>query len=124
MYWQSSRRKFEPMSAPSRRQMRSTRSLPYHPTGTPGQRRHPVIATALRVEISALHHQLAVLQRPARGRPRLRPADRALWVWLCRMWSDWRRALVIVKPEPVFSVCEARGLPRATRLTFRQSCAS
>jgi putative transposase len=27
--------------------------------------------------------------------------DRLLWVWLSRIWSDWRSALAIVKPETV-----------------------
>jgi hypothetical protein len=36
----------------------------------------------------ALRHQLAVLQRTAR-RPRLRTADRLLWVLLSRMCSGW-----------------------------------
>src|SRR3954469_20303693 len=30
-------------------------------------------------------------------------ADRLLWAWLCEAWSDWRSALVIVKPETVIS---------------------
>jgi transposase InsO family protein len=29
--------------------------------------------------------------------------DRWLWVWLSRSWSDWRTALVIVKPETVIA---------------------
>jgi hypothetical protein len=29
----------------------------------------------------------------------LRRADRCLWVWLSQLWSGWRSALVIVKPE-------------------------
>lgn len=28
-------------------------------------------------------------------------ADRWLWVWLSRVWTGWRTALVIVKPETV-----------------------
>jgi putative transposase len=28
-------------------------------------------------------------------------ADRALWVWLSRLWTEWRSALIIVKPETV-----------------------
>ena len=27
--------------------------------------------------------------------------DRILWVWLSRMWADWKLALRIVKPETV-----------------------
>src|SRR6266849_3892393 len=56
---------------------------------------------ALEIENLALRHQLAVLHRSARKRPRLSPADRMLWAWLSRVWSDWRSALVIVKPETV-----------------------
>ena len=56
---------------------------------------------ALQIENVALRHQLAVLQRQARGRPRLRPVDRLFWTWLCHLWSDWRHALVIVKPDTV-----------------------
>src|ERR1017187_2317260 len=48
----------------------------------------------------ALRHQLGVLRRSVR-RPELTSADRLLWEWLCGAWSDWRSALVIVKPETV-----------------------
>jgi putative transposase len=30
-------------------------------------------------------------------------ADRLLWVWLSRLWNQWRSALVIVKPETVIA---------------------
>ncbi|CAN5823694.1 hypothetical protein BH20ACI3_BH20ACI3_11420 [soil metagenome] len=30
-------------------------------------------------------------------------ADRVLWVWLSRVWAQWRSALVIVKPETVIA---------------------
>ena len=56
----------------------------------------------MQVEILALRHQLAVYQRTC-ARPRLRPADRVLWAWLSRAWSDWRGALVIFKPETVIA---------------------
>jgi len=56
---------------------------------------------ALEIENLALRHPVAVLQRSARKRPKLTPADRLLWGWLSRLWSDWRSALVIVKPETV-----------------------
>src|SRR5229473_5238336 len=58
---------------------------------------------ALQIEILALRHQLGVLHWSARKRPRLTPADRMLWAWLSRVWSDWRSALVIVKPETVIA---------------------
>ena len=55
---------------------------------------------SMQIEILALRHQLAVYQRTS-VRPRLRPADRILWVWLSRAWSGWREALVFVQPETV-----------------------
>src|SRR5439155_18186408 len=59
---------------------------------------------ALQAEILALRHQLLVLQRSSRShRLRLSPADRFLWVWLARLWSGWRLALLIVKPETVIA---------------------
>ena len=70
---------------------------------------------ALQVEILALRHQIGVLQRSSRTRPRLRATDRLFWVVLARVWVDWRAALVIVKPETVIgwhrkaSVCSGRG---------------
>jgi putative transposase len=48
----------------------------------------------------ALRHQLAVLQRTAR-RPRLRTADRLLWVLLSRLWSGWMDAISVVQPATV-----------------------
>src|SRR5207244_12821341 len=53
---------------------------------------------ALQLENLALRHQLGVLRRSVK-RPKLTSADRLLWTWLCAVWSDWRSALVIVKPE-------------------------
>jgi putative transposase len=58
---------------------------------------------ALQFEIVALRHQLLVLQRTRPPRLPLAAADRLLWVWLSRMWSQWRSALVIVKPETVIA---------------------
>jgi putative transposase len=56
---------------------------------------------ALELEILALRHQLQVLQRTRPRRLRLAKADRCLWVVLSRFWTEWRTALVIVKPETV-----------------------
>jgi putative transposase len=59
---------------------------------------------ALHAEILALRHQLLVLQRSNRDRRlRLKSADRVLWVWMSRLWSGWRFALLIVKPETVIA---------------------
>jgi len=57
----------------------------------------------MEIEILALRHQLAVLQRRTQKRPSLRTADRLLWVILSRVWERWRAALVIVKPETVIA---------------------
>jgi hypothetical protein len=56
--------------------------------------------TALQLENVALRHQITILQRSVK-RPRLKACDRLVWVWLSRIWSDWRSSLVIVKPETV-----------------------
>jgi len=58
---------------------------------------------ALELENLALRHQLGVLQRSARKRPRLTAGDRLLWVWLSRIWSDWRSVLVMVQPDTVIA---------------------
>jgi transposase InsO family protein len=57
---------------------------------------------ALRAEILALRHQVTVLQRQRGGRRLwLERGDRILWVWLLRLWSNWRNSLLIVQPETV-----------------------
>src|ERR1700730_5686619 len=59
---------------------------------------------SMQIEILALRHQLVVLQRrTAKKRASLRTADRLLWVILSRLWTQWRTALVIVKPETVIA---------------------
>jgi hypothetical protein len=58
--------------------------------------------SAMQAEIIALRHQLTVLQRTQKPkRLVLNRGDRCLWVWLSRVWSGWRSALIIVKPETV-----------------------
>jgi putative transposase len=59
---------------------------------------------ALHAENLALRHQLLLLQRAHQSRRlRLRSCDRLVWVWLSRVWSNWRCALRIVKPETVIA---------------------
>ena len=58
---------------------------------------------ALQLEVLALRHQLQVLQRSRPRRLRLAKADRWLWTLLSRLWTGWRTALVIVKPETVIA---------------------
>jgi putative transposase len=55
----------------------------------------------LGLENLALRHQIGVLQRSARKRPKLTSGDRLLWICLSRLWCDWRSALAIVNPETV-----------------------
>jgi putative transposase len=55
---------------------------------------------ALQLEILALRHQIGVLQRSVK-RPKLTPADRLLWAWLCTVWQDWKSAVFIVKASTV-----------------------
>src|SRR5882672_8880883 len=58
---------------------------------------------ALQFEVLALRHQLQVLHRSRHRRVRLAKTDRWLWVLLSRLWTEWRLALVIVKPETVIA---------------------
>src|SRR2546428_13358973 len=56
---------------------------------------------ALVAENLLLRHQLAVLTRPTRRRPRLHARDKLFWVVLRALRRDWRRHLVMVQPESV-----------------------
>ena len=57
--------------------------------------RAPLVAENL-----ALRQQLLLLKHSGK-RPRLRQRDRIFWVWLSKLWTGWRSALVIVKPDTV-----------------------
>jgi len=48
----------------------------------------------------ALRQQLAVALRRS-PRPKLCSRDRAFWVLLSNLWTDWRSTLVVVKPDTV-----------------------
>jgi transposase InsO family protein len=56
---------------------------------------------SLHLEIVALRHQLAVVNRSRRPRLRLTAIDRVLWASLSRTWRGWRAVLHIVTPETV-----------------------
>jgi len=62
---------------------------------------------ALAAENLALRQQLVVLQRSVK-RPHLHQRDRIFWSWLCRLWSSWRSALLIVQPATVIR-CHRQG---------------
>ena len=70
----------------------------------------------LAAENIALRQQLIVLRRSVK-RPRIRWRDRAFWVWLARLWTGWKSALIIVKPETV-----ARWHRAGFRLYWRWRC--
>ena len=54
----------------------------------------------LAVENLALRQQLAVCRQSVK-RPKLRPRDRVFWVWLSRLWPNWRIVLILVQLETV-----------------------
>ncbi len=58
------------------------------------------ITSNLAAENLALRQQLVVMKR-VNKRPKIRRADRLFWVLLSRIWTPWRKSLVIVKPDTV-----------------------
>jgi hypothetical protein len=55
---------------------------------------------ALALENAALRQQLTIYQRTQK-RARLGTGDRLFWVLLRRLWPEWDRALIVVRPETV-----------------------
>ena len=68
---------------------------------------------SLVLENLALRQQLATYAR-LQKRPRLKPQERAFWVALSRVWSEWRSPLVFVKPATVID-WHRRGFRRYWR---------
>jgi hypothetical protein len=64
----------------------------------------------------ALRHQLAVYQHTV-SRPRLRPTDRLLWVWLSRLWRGWQDTLAFVQPRTVLAWQQKRFRDHWRRLS-------
>ena len=58
---------------------------------------------SLHLEIIALRHQLAVVNRSRRPRLRFTWADRILWAWLSHAWRGWRSAVHVIRPETVIA---------------------
>ena len=52
------------------------------------------------LENLALRQQLVVQQRSIK-RPKIKNSDRIFWIWLLRIWNNWRSSLIIVKPPTV-----------------------
>jgi transposase InsO family protein len=69
---------------------------------------------ALVAENLLLRHQLAILTGPTRRRPLLRARDKLFWVMARALHGDWRRHLVLVRPESVI-----RWHRQAWRLVWR-----
>jgi hypothetical protein len=90
----------------------------------------------LELELIALRHQVAVLNRKRSGRLRLYAIDRMLWVWLYRVWPRCLEAMVLVKPATVVqwhrqgfrlywrwrSRSGRRPIARETRKLIREMC--
>src|SRR5437660_6540731 len=72
----------------------------------------------LALENLALRHQLAVYKRTT-TRPKLRTTDRRFWVWLARVWAEWRQPLVIVTPDTVLRWQRRRFREYWTQLSRR-----
>ena len=70
----------------------------------------------LATENLALRQQLSILQRTAQ-RPKLRARDRVFWVWMGRLWSEWRSWLVLVTAVKAtyYSINRTRGSPALLR---------
>ncbi len=54
----------------------------------------------LLLENLALRQQLAIMKQKNK-RPKIRLRDRVFWVFLPRIWKDWKSVLIVVKPETV-----------------------
>ena len=63
--------------------------------------------------VVAQRNQITVLKRSVKS-PKIKEWDRQLWMFLSRIWTDWKEHLVIVKPDTVvtwrrrkFCACQA-----------------
>jgi len=70
---------------------------------------------SLHLEIIALRHQLAVVNRSRRPRLRFTAVDRVLWFWLSRRWHGWRAALHVLstgvrKKKPFVAASNGGGM--------------
>lgn len=86
---------------------RAVRIRPFRPRGESHADSLPTLVRLLLVDRAAivaenlaLRQQLAVALR-RNQRPTLRRHDRVFWVILSRLWTDWRSALILVKPDTV-----------------------
>ena len=61
----------------------------------------------LEAENLFLRHQLAIALRRAPPRFRLRGGDRALLIWITRLWPSLIGAVQVVQPETIFGIALA-----------------
>ena len=76
----------------------------------------------LLLENLALHQQLAVLKK-RHPQPRSSTSDKLFWVTLQRLWTGWKRPLVLVEPETVVRWHRAGFKLYWTWLSRHRSCA-
>src|SRR6478752_8932513 len=67
----------------------------------------------LEVENLFLRHQLAIALRRAPPRLRLRGSDRALLIWMTRLWPSLLGAAQVVQPETILR-CATTTVPTDT----------
>jgi hypothetical protein len=65
----------------------------------------------LEAENLFLRHQLNIALRRAPPRLRLRGSDRALLVWMTRIWPNLRDLALVVKPATILDTAVRYGLP-------------
>jgi hypothetical protein len=91
----------------------------------------------LEAENLFLRHQLNIALRRAPSRPRLRGSDRALMVWLVRLWPSLLGAARVVQPDTILRWHRAGvraywrwksrnrvGRPRIDKLPIERFCAA
>jgi putative transposase len=71
---------------------------------------------SVQMELLALRHQVAVYKQSV-SRPKLRPTDRLLWVWLSRLWPGWQAVLEFVQPRTVIAWQKKRFCEHWRRLS-------
>jgi hypothetical protein len=73
----------------------------------------------LALENLALRRQLAILRRTQK-RPVISTKDRLFWVWLSRIWSEWRAPLLIAEPDTVIGLTVSRNVFRPQFLRVKE----
>src|SRR4029453_15298005 len=72
------------------------------------------------LENLALRQQLMAMKR-ANSRPRMQARDRLFWIALRRIWTNWRTAIVVVRPETVVGWHRTWLRRRWTRRSMRRA---